>query len=232
MKKLVMFTVVMLLMASTGVIADEGDVRTRVIEIKDGKVFVTDDGNVVKLGEGATDFVFDGGEMIKRGFLGVYLQDLTPDLRDYFGLPSDTGVLISSVTSGGPAAKAGIKAGDIVVAINGQIVSSSREVGEVIGDRQEGDLVSIEINRKGSTQKVNATLDVRDRPQFRIRRLPGDLEWIDEHSGEAVDSLRKYLESPDWKVRATRLGDCEDLRTKLQALEERLRELEKQLDKN
>ena len=88
-----------------------------------------------------------------RGRLGVTIQSLTPELEEYFGAKNG-GVLVSSVTQDSPAAKAGLKAGDVITSINGRSVTGSgdlmRELGNLIGE------VSIGIlrDRKEMTLKT------------------------------------------------------------------------------
>lgn len=231
-KRTVLTTILLMLMVATAAWADDDRTRTRVIEIKDGTVIIMDDGKVVELDKLKNSFFFGDGEMVKRGFLGVYLQDLTPELREHFGLPEGTGVLVSSVSDDGPAEKAGLKAGDIIIAIDGEVMSSSNDVGKAVGDREGGDQVRIEVDRKGATEQIFATLKERERPRFRVRSLPGDLNWIDEQSGEAMGKLKTFLESPEWKVRVNRLGNCDELQSKIEALEKRLQDLERLLEDN
>ena len=170
---------------------------------------------------------------IRRGRLGVSGQTLTPELAKAFGLAWHEGVLISSVTQDGPAAKAGLKAGDVITAIDGEKVSSSIDVGRRIREMEAGNQARIEVIRRGAPQQLFATIAERARPQVMLRRLPEgkDLMWIDEKSGEAVDRLRSYLESPEWKVRVNQLGDCDELRTRLDELEKQLGELQKKMEK-
>jgi len=63
---------------------------------------------------------------VKRGWLGVAIQDVTPQLKDALGLTESSGVLISDVAADGPAAKAGLKRGDVIVSLDGQKTDSSR----------------------------------------------------------------------------------------------------------
>ena len=98
---------------------------------------------------------------------------------------------------------------------------------------EAGNQARIEVIRRGAPQQLFATIAERARPQVMLRRLPEgkDLMWIDEKSGEAVDRLRSYLESPEWKVRVNQLGDCDKLRTRLDELEKQLGELQKKMEK-
>jgi serine protease Do len=96
-----------------------------------------------------------------RGRLGVTVQELTPDLAAYFGV-SD-GVLISSVDADRPAAKAGLKAGDVITAVDGKAVKSSGDLVEQLAGKQ-GD-VTIAVTRDKKALTLKAALDPpRPRP--------------------------------------------------------------------
>src|SRR5215475_13923485 len=73
--------------------------------------------------------VYEGdGPMVRRGYLGTALMDLTPELRTHFGVPEEAGVMVSRVESGSPAEKAGLKVGDILTRVDGAAVKSSWDV--------------------------------------------------------------------------------------------------------
>ncbi len=87
---------------------------------------------------------------VKRGQLGVQLQDLDPDLAEAFGLDEREGAVIVSVVEGSPADTAGLKAGDLVVAVNGKPVRNASALRNQVGLARIGDEVSMEVLRKGT----------------------------------------------------------------------------------
>ena len=91
------------------------------------------------------DFDFDG--LLGRGSarLGVTVSDLQPQLAEYFGVKD--GVLVSTVTADSAAAKAGIKAGDVITTLNGSSVSSPAELRQRASRLNDGDELSIGIMR-------------------------------------------------------------------------------------
>lgn len=89
---------------------------------------------------------------IKRGLLGVTVQDVTHELAQAFSLTQNHGAVITGVRSGSPAAKADLEPGDIVLSINDHKVKNSADVRNSIGLLQIGDEVRIEVLHKGSTQ--------------------------------------------------------------------------------
>jgi C-terminal processing protease CtpA/Prc len=111
----------------------------------------------IKSRDGNFAFSFGGNRRI-----GVSTETLSKQLADYFGA-KDGGVLITSVSENSPAAKAGLKAGDVITAIDGEKVDSSGDVSRVINKKQEGE-VSLTILRDHSTRTVNLTPEKREQP--------------------------------------------------------------------
>jgi len=88
--------------------------------------------------------------------IGVSTMELTKQLADYFGIADGKGVLVTSVVEGGPAAKAGVRAGDVITAIDGEAVDSPGDLARVINRKKEGD-VSLTIIRNKTQQTIHVT---------------------------------------------------------------------------
>jgi C-terminal processing protease CtpA/Prc len=101
-------------------------------------------------GEGGFTFAFGGNRRI-----GVSTQSLTKQLADYFGV-KDGGLLITSVNDNSPAAKAGLKAGDVITAVDGEKVTSPGDVSRAISKKEDGP-VSLTIIRDRNTRTVTVT---------------------------------------------------------------------------
>jgi serine protease Do len=102
--------------------------------------------------------------------LGVAVQDLSRQLGDYFGAPDGQGVLITDVRADSPAAKAGLKAGDVIANVNGQRIHNVQELREQIRQHGDGNAVSVGLIRKGTQLTVNVT---PEKPQSEAgRRIP------------------------------------------------------------
>ncbi|MFZ0240856.1 MAG: DegQ family serine endoprotease [Desulfobacterales bacterium] len=95
---------------------------------------------------------------ITRGWLGVMIQDLTPALAKSFGMSQEKGVLVANVSGDGPAAKAGIQQGDVIVGFNGQTVASSHELSQLAAASAPGSQVKIGIVRNGHPQNITVTI--------------------------------------------------------------------------
>lgn len=95
---------------------------------------------------------------VKRGRLGVVVQNITPDLAKAFGLSSNAGVLVTQVQPGSAADKAGIKAEDVILSVNGRGVQNYRDLRNIIGLLRVGDKLTLEIQRNGKRQVINASV--------------------------------------------------------------------------
>ena len=88
--------------------------------------------------------------------IGVSTMELTKQLADYFGITGGRGVLVTSVSEDGPAAKAGVKAGDVITAVDGEPVDSPSDVARAINRKKDGD-VTLTVIRNRSQQTFHVT---------------------------------------------------------------------------
>lgn len=105
-----------------------------------------------------------------RGRLGVGVQDLTPQLAEYFG--AKAGVLVNSVVPDSPAAKAGLKAGDVITTINDTAVGDSGALRKAVGSADEKADLSVGYMRDKKTATAKATLEPLERPRAERRTQP------------------------------------------------------------
>ena len=100
-----------------------------------------------------------------RGYLGVYVQPITPELAKAFELPTEQGALVAGVTPESPAETAGLKEGDVIVAANGKPVESSRELRLMMAQTSPGTKVELVVIRQGERRTLAATLNELPREQ-------------------------------------------------------------------
>ncbi|MCQ8279716.1 DegQ family serine endoprotease [Acetobacteraceae bacterium KSS8] len=98
----------------------------------------------------------------RRGWIGVRIQDVTQDIADGLGLPSSKGALIAGVDKDGPAAKAGLKSGDVIEQVGGQ-KADGRSLPRIVGETPIGTAVPVVVWRDGKSQTLQVT--VRDFPE-------------------------------------------------------------------
>ena len=94
----------------------------------------------------------------KRGWLGVRIQTVTDEIAQGLGLGQTTGALVASVSDDGPAAKAGIAAGDVILKFNGKEVNEMRRLPRMVADTAVGATVKVEVWRKGAKTNVGVVL--------------------------------------------------------------------------
>ena len=110
-----------------------------------------------KMAANIKDVLVEHGE-IKRGLLGVNIQDISPDLAQAFDLKQTQGAVITAIQPGSPAAKAGLEPGDIVLAINDHRIKNGMDVRNSVGMMQVGDEVRVAVLRKGETETFKAEI--------------------------------------------------------------------------
>jgi serine protease Do len=113
---------------------------------------------------------------VTRGYLGVMIQKITPALAKEFNLKNQSGALISDVVDDGPADKAGLKPGDVVLEYNGKPVTESRHLQLAVAGTKPGSKVPVEILRKGEKKTLEVT----------VKQLPGT-DQLSEASSDNDD---------------------------------------------
>ena len=103
-----------------------------------------------------------GGSGVRRPWLGATLQSVTPDIAEGLNLKRPTGALVASVRSDGPAARAGLKAGDLIVSIDGQDVDDSNAFDYRFGTKPLGGTAKLDIIRAG--REMAATIELATAP--------------------------------------------------------------------
>jgi len=112
------------------------------------------------------------GEHVRRGYIGVGMQDIDEGVAAALGIDRNRGVLIRSVTPDGPAARAGIEQGDVVVTVAGQPVTPDQTLAYIVAQQAIGARVPIELIRHG--QRRNVTIAIAERPsEEELARLGG-----------------------------------------------------------
>jgi len=95
---------------------------------------------------------------VTRGWLGVQIQPVTSDIADSLGLKKAAGAMVDEPQSGSPAAKAGIKSGDVITAVNGVQVKDARELARTIGMMAPDTSIKLDVVRDGEPRSITATL--------------------------------------------------------------------------
>jgi serine protease Do len=120
----------------------------------------------------------------KRGYIGVRIQEVTKEIADSLGLKSQEGALVSSATTGGPANKAGIEAGDIILEFNNKKVDNMRKLPKIVAETPIGENVSVKIWRD---KKILTK-------QITVSRLEDTSEYKSENNKPSLSSFATIKE--------------------------------------
>lgn len=111
----------------------------------------------INLARNVMESLIEHGHVI-RGYLGVYIQDLNPELAKAFGLKETQGALVSEVMPDGPAAQAGLKSGDVITSFDGHAVDGSRELKLQVAQTEPGSHVAVTVQRDGTAKDLEVVL--------------------------------------------------------------------------
>jgi membrane-associated protease RseP (regulator of RpoE activity) len=192
----------------------------------------------------------------RRGYLGVHVLELTPELRRHYSAPEETGVLVSRVEEGSPAADAGVEVGDVLLSVDGELIAGSWDLRRAVAPKRQGDAVSVEVVRGGRARALTATLEERQGKLLELGQmfqrdgegrplivLPSEMEW--EQFGEDMEkfgeemgrmgeemgaAMAEAMADPEVRRRITReVREREALQRQIELLERRLKDLERKL---
>ncbi len=97
----------------------------------------------------------------RRGWLGVRIQDVTEDVAEAIGLDRESGALVTDVPEG-PAADAGVRAGDVILSFDGRVIEDTRTLVRIVGDAEVGREVEVDLFRDGEVVTLTVTLGRRE----------------------------------------------------------------------
>lgn len=96
---------------------------------------------------------------IEHGYMGVGISDVTPDEARFFNVKTAIGAVVSQVEPDSPAAKAGLKIGDVITELNGKTVNDAGELQVAVGQKQPGTKLDLTVMRDGKSQQIPVSLE-------------------------------------------------------------------------
>lgn len=126
---------------------------------------------------------------VVRGYVGVHIQNLTPSLADSFGLKEHQGALIADVEPNTPAAKAGLKAGDVITKLDGKPVDDANSLTVAVSGTEPGTKLNLQVLRDGSTKDITVTTEQRPNGKSGEEMLSQNSDDSGVLNGVAVDDL-------------------------------------------
>tara|TARA_Y100000294_G_scaffold160539_1_gene164254 strand:- start:34649 stop:35563 length:915 start_codon:yes stop_codon:yes gene_type:complete len=245
----------------TIVVTQDGEEKEYTIDIGDKKALKEVKEKLADMDVNIQTMVFDDDNVFKihsGGYLGVQIQELTDGLREYFKVNSGNGVLISEVVEDSPADKAKLKAGDIILSVNDDNVSTTSDLQRAISRQDPESEVKLGIVRKGRKRDFTATLGSQKNNFSWTGKMPmielngddhdvlffspegGNFEIDEEHLKkhanhlkEKTEKLRKSGEKlhKEYKFRMAGPRYNDNLRDEMDELKKELKELRKEIRK-
>ena len=131
----------------------------------------------------------------RRGWLGVFIQEVTPDIAESLGLDEATGALVSTVNESSPAQAAGLEPGDVIISFDGKAIEKMRDLPRIVAETEIGATVAVELIRNGSRMSVDVTLGELEKAE--LVGIVGEESQGDAESfkklGFSVDNLNAEL---------------------------------------
>ena len=128
---------------------------------------------------------------VTRGRIAVAIGDVTKEVADSLGLGRARGALVGSVEPGGPAEKAGIEAGDIILKFNGRDIEKASDLPRMVGDTKPGTRAPLQVWRKGQTREVQITVAELEPDNAKAVARKGDRRGNGSSSGEEQQQAPK-----------------------------------------
>lgn len=159
------------------------------------------------MAKGVMDSLIKHGKVI-RGWLGVMIQPITPDIAQQFALKEESGVLVSDVSENSPAQKAGIERGDVITRYEGNEVNGPAQLRNMVAGTQIGKEVTVTIIRNGKTKTLKMTVsELPLEAQLSQSSFSNQLKGI--HVQTITPELRSSLDIPA-RVNGVVIVDIED----------------------
>jgi membrane-associated protease RseP (regulator of RpoE activity) len=171
-----------------------------------------------------------------RGYMGVHLDDLNEQMGEYFGVEDGKGALVTEVVEDSPAAKAGLKAGDVIVMIGDNEINSSMALLKTVAKTEPEQQMAVKIVRKGKSKNLSITLGEVPEDAFskQLQIIGEDGDHFSIHTAPRM--MKHFGHDYDADLRMTRRGiphSVDELREleEIQEAKSELREMREELDK-
>lgn len=131
---------------------------------------------------------------VSRGWLGVVIQQITPELAKALSLPGTEGALVADVSPGGPADKAGLKRGDVITKFGGKEVKTSQDLPRMVAGNKPGSMVELQVERLGQSKTVRMALGDLKEGEKTFKKETKPQEETYEDLGIVVENITPEIE--------------------------------------
>ncbi len=184
---------------------------------------------------------------LNRGYMGVHLDDLNEQMGEYFGVEGGKGALVTEVVADSPAAKAGLKAGDVIVKVGEKDIASSGALHKAMTDTEPEQQMAVKVVRKGNSKDLSITLGEmpedaftkhieilgEDDNHWSIHTAPRMMKHFGDHDDVDVRVIRRGAPDDDleWHEMGKTDEELEEMREELDKMRQELKEMKKELKK-
>ena len=142
------------------------------------------------------DQLISHGKVI-RGYLGIHIENITPNLAKSFGLQDSNGALVGDVSASGPGAKAGLKRGDVITGLNGQKVQGVNDLRLRVSQTAPGTNVQLSVMRDGQAKQLSVTLGELPEKDEKAEPTENSSTGLDGvHVEELTQEIAEQLQLP------------------------------------
>jgi Do/DeqQ family serine protease len=151
----------------------------------------------INMAKSSMNQILEHGE-VRRGQIGVGIQDISPDLREAFDLENGQfGVLVTSVVDGSPAARAGLRSGDIIIEVDGKATTSTAQLRSLIGVHEIGDKLRLTLLRDGHRKTLTVEVGEPKPAQAKAGGMPELLAGVGIENNPDGDGVRVMTVAPN-----------------------------------
>lgn len=129
------------------------------------------------------------GGKVSRGWLGVVIQEVNKDLAESFGLEKPAGALVVQIMDDSPAAKGGLRVGDVILSVEGKPIIMSADLPHLVGELKPGSSVSLDVVREGARKSINLAVGAMPDDDVALAGAAVEPEQSDNRLGVTVVGL-------------------------------------------
>lgn len=166
----------------------------------------------------------------RRRFIGIYPEEISPPLAEYFGIKEGKGVLVTQLEPNSPAEKAGIKVGDVIIRADGRRIETIDELNSVIQKKRKGDKVKLELVRDKKSMEIEVEIEEEEGGfAFSARDWNRFFQDFERRSQELQERLKQWQENQSLRARQNWQKITEEMERLRKEYDLRLKEYQKKL---